>query len=155
MTSGDAAVGLSSARWNVVVLQEQSQIPSNRGGEGVEAFRDTQMYPAARQLVAMARAAGAAPIFFLTWAHRDGWPHNGMLGYSSMQAAVDDGYLAVAAEQQSAIAPVGNAWMSVLEQAPSKPLWQTDGVHPTPEGTYLAACVFYATVFARSPRGLS
>jgi hypothetical protein len=148
-TSGDAQAAISSAHWNVVVLQEQSQIPS------VESFRQTQMYPAARQLVAEIRAAGAEPIFFLTWAHRDGWPENGLLGYSSMQAAVADGYLTIASEEQAAIAPVGYAWMTLLARAPSIQLWQGDGVHPTPDGTYLAACVFYATVFAQSPRGLA
>ena len=34
-------------------------------------------------------------------------------------------------------------------------LWVDDGVHPTPAGTYLAACVFYATIFHADPRGLA
>ena len=32
---------------------------------------------------------------------------------------------------------------------------QDDGSHPTVSGTYLAACVFYATIFRQSPEGLS
>ena len=81
---------MRSAKWNIVVLQEQSQIPA------VDQFRQQQMYPAARTLVAMARDASAQPVFFLTWAHRDGWPENGLDDYGSMQAAIDDGYLAIA-----------------------------------------------------------
>ena len=34
-------------------------------------------------------------------------------------------------------------------------LWQDDGSHPTVAGTYLAACVFYASIFHESPVGLA
>jgi hypothetical protein len=33
-------------------------------------------------------------------------------------------------------------------------LWQEDGSHPNEKGTYLAACVFYATLYRQSPEGL-
>ncbi|MGD0712842.1 MAG: SGNH/GDSL hydrolase family protein [Gaiellaceae bacterium] len=146
--SAETAPKLASARWGIVVLQEQSQIPS------VASARQGEMYPAARQLVRMVRAAGAEPVFFLTWAHRDGWPEAGMADYSSMQSAIDDGYLAIAGEQNAAVAPVGYAWWTLLYQEPGADLWQDDGSHPTVEGTYLAACVFYATIFRQSPAGL-
>ena len=71
-----------------------------------------------------------------------------------MQSAIDDGYLAIAAEEQAAVAPVGVAWSTMLNQ-PHPGLWQDDGSHPTTAGTYLAACVFYATIFHQSPRGLT
>jgi hypothetical protein len=148
-SSGDAAAQLDSSRWGVVVLQEQSEIPS------VAALRAGQMDPAARELVGLVRAAGAEPLFFLTWAHRDGWPESGVLrDYASMQAALDDGYLAVAGEEHAAVAPVGYAWWTLLHTTPTAALWQEDGSHPTVEGTYLAACVFYAAIFKQSPEGL-
>jgi hypothetical protein len=43
----------------------------------------------------------------------------------------------------------------VRQDHPDIDLWQTDGSHPTQAGTYLAACVFYASVFRQSPAGLS
>ena len=147
--SSRTTTALTSANWNIVVLQEQSQIPA------VDQFRQTEMYPAARTLVAMVRRAGAQPIFFITWAHRDGWPQDGLVDYSSMQSAIDDGYLAIASEQHVAIAPVGYAWQTLLGQEASPGLWQDDGSHPTEKGTYLAACVFYATIFHESPKGLT
>jgi hypothetical protein len=146
--ASDTATTLASQHWNAVVLQEQSEIPS------IEQFRQTEMYPAARQLVGMVRAAGAQPVFFLTWAHRDGWPEDGLPNYASMQSAIDDGYLTIAREQSAAIAPVGYAWWTMLTQDPGAGLWLDDGSHPTMEGTYLAACVFYATIFKLSPVGL-
>jgi hypothetical protein len=142
------AAKLGSAKWDIVVLQEQSQIPS------VEQFRQTEMFPAARRLIGTIRDQGARPMFFLTWAQRDGWPENGMPNYASMQSAIDAGYLAIAGEQQVAVAPVGYAWSTVLGQDAPAALWQDDGSHPSEAGTYLAACVFYATIFRESPKGL-
>src|SRR5256714_4466170 len=102
--SSATAATLASAKWDIVVLQEQSQIPS------VAQFRETQMYPAARRLVGTIRNRGARPIFYLTWARRDGWPENGMPNYASMQSAIDDGYRAIGGEQGATVAPVGDAW---------------------------------------------
>jgi len=146
--SAAASAAITSKKWDVVVLQEQSEIPS------VEQFRQSEMYPAARRLADTIYRHGSRPVFFLTWAHRDGWPENGLPDYVSMQSAIDDGYLAIAAEEQAAVAPVGVAWSTMLNQ-PHPGLWQDDGSHPTTAGTYLAACVFYATIFHQSPRGLA
>ncbi len=147
--SAGTTTALTSASWSLVVLQEQSQIPA------VDQFRQTEMYPAARKLVAMVRRTGAQPIFFITWAHRDGWPEDGLADYRSMQSAIDDGYLTIAREQHAAVAPVGFAWQTLLGQEGNPGLWQDDGSHPTEKGTYLAACVFYATIFRESPKGLT
>ena len=147
-SSGDLASRLSSSEWDVVVLQEQSQIPAS------DTARRATMFPAARQLVADVRAAGAQPMLFLTWAHRDGWPEQSLPDYASMQSAIDDGYLAIGREQGVAIAPVGRAWSIVIGEQAQPGLWQDDGSHPTVRGTYLAACVFYAAIFGENPSGL-
>jgi hypothetical protein len=146
--SSATAALLASKSWDIVVLQEQSQIPS------VEQLRQEQMYPAARRLVGTIRNQGARPLFYLTWARRDGWPENGMSTYASMQSAIDHGYLAIAADQRAAVAPVGVAWATLVSRGTATELWQLDGSHPTAAGTYLAACVFYATIFRESPTGL-
>jgi hypothetical protein len=143
------AAKLADKKWDIVVLQEQSQLPS------VEQFRQTQMYPAARRLIGAIRNHGARPLFYLTWARRDGWPENGMLDYVSMQAAINQGYGAIAADQHVAVAPVGYAWSQLVAANTPIELWQPDGSHATEAGTYLAACVFYATIFRESPKGLA
>ena len=140
---------LNSTKWNVVVLQEQSQIPS------VEPARSQEMYPAARELVQKIKKIGAVPILFITWAHRDGMPENGMNNYESMQSEINKGYLGIAHELNAPVAPVGSAWLTVVKDHPEFVLWQEDGSHPTEQGTYLAACVFYAVIFRESPDGLT
>src|ERR1035437_6701666 len=98
------------------------------------------MYPAARTLVGIVRAAGATPILFQTWAHRDGWPDY-RLDYGAMQIAIDQGYGAIGAELGVTVAPAGQAWQTVLREDPAIALWETDGSHPSAAGTCLAACV--------------
>jgi hypothetical protein len=147
--SSDTISMISSKKWSFVVLQEQSEVPS------IQSSRTQEMYPAARVLVDDVRQAGAVPIFLITWAYRDGLPANGMPNYESMQAQIDNGYLITAQALSSPVAPVGVAWFHVRNQYPQINLWQDDGSHPTPEGTYLAACVFYADIFRQSPEGLS
>ena len=55
------ATALRERVWNVVVVQEQSEVPS------VPDLRAGMMFPAARTLVADIRAVGAQPLLFLTW----------------------------------------------------------------------------------------
>jgi hypothetical protein len=149
VNSAQTMNAIELSKWNFVVLQEQSEIPS------VPQSRTQSMYPAARILVARIREAGATPVFFLTWAHRDGWPENGMPNYDAMQAQLNNGYLGIAQELGAAVAPVGVAWSAAHRQDPQLALWQADGSHPTLTGTYLAGCVFYAVIFRQSPVGLS
>lgn len=139
---------LKSAKWDLIVLQEQSEIPA------FEQPRSQNMYPAARTLVREIEDAGARPIFFLTWAHRDGAPEFGLAGYEAMQQQIEQGYLAIAGELGMPVVPVGRAWWMARKQNSELDFWQDDGSHPNEQGTYLAACVFYATIFRESPVGL-
>ncbi len=148
LAAPETATTLASEHWNVVVLQEQSEIPS------LAVDRTQVMYPAATKLVAEIRARGAQPMLYLTFAHQGGWPDEGLADYPTMQTAIDTGYLDIAGQLGVPVAPVGVAWEAVVGQASPPALWQSDGSHPTVSGTYLAACVFYATIFRESPVGL-
>jgi len=147
--SSDTIAKINSGKWNFVVLQEQSEVPA------FQQSRTQEMYPAASILVGDIRQVGAVPIFLITWAYRDGLPANRMPNYESMQAQIDNGYLITAEALGAPVAPVGYAWQAVRNQYPQINLWQDDGSHPTEEGTYLAACVFYADIFRQSPLGSS
>ena len=139
---------LTSSEWDFVVLQEQTQIPS------IEQFRTELMYPAARELVQKISVSGASPMFFQASAGRHGWPENGLNGYESMQLQINQGYLKIAQELNVPIAPVGQACLNARRIDPQLDLWQDDR-HPNQQGSYLAACVFYAAIFHESPEGLN
>jgi hypothetical protein len=144
----ETASTLDDSTWNVVVLQEASMIPA------AEDLRQTEMYPAGRELATQIRHADAQPLLFSTWAYSGGWPEVGLPAYATMQAAVDGGYATLAHELGTARAPVGAAWSEALRQMPDVPLWTEDGSHPSLYGSYLAACVLYGTILRRSPEGL-
>ena len=146
--SPEVAATIAGTPWTAVVLQEQSQVPA------VPAARDTQMAPAAASLVAAIRADVAQPYLLETWGHRDGWPEQGM-DRAAIQAAINASYRDVAARSAVIVVPAGEAWTRAAREAPGIALWQQDGSHPTVAGTYLAACVLYATLTGRSPEGLT
>jgi hypothetical protein len=135
--------------WSYVVLQEQSEIPV------VGDSRSASMYPAVKKLVGWIREAHAVPLLFETWAHKDGMPEYGLMDYRTMQSVIGTGYGTIGRELNIAISPVGEAWRLTRERYPGIELWQSDGSHPNRNGTYLAACVFYAVLYKESPEGLA
>ena len=46
------------------------------------------------------------------------------------------------------------AWQTAAAHDTRLGLWQADGSHPSEIGSYLTACIVYATVFRESPVGL-
>ena len=145
--SAETTAAIRRQKWEFVILQEQSEIPAS-------STRAQIMYPAVRDLVYRITGQGSMPVLFLTWGHRDGSANSGQGNFKDMQAALTSGYTAIAREMTLPIAPVGPAWQLVVGRDGPPELWQADGSHPTENGTYLAACVFYATVFNQSPEGL-
>jgi len=140
---------LEAQKWDYVVLQEQSLMPA------FEQTRTQYTYPAARILVKMIQDNGEEPMFFMTWGYRDGVSQYGYNDYETMQKQLIIGYLNISDELGVPVAPVGSAWEQVHQQDPEINLWQDDGSHPTENGTYLAACVFYVAIFRESPEGLT
>lgn len=133
---------IKEGRWDYVVLQEQSHLPTYSQSE-VEQL----VYPYARQLRDLIWAASpqARIIFYMTVACRSTDPRE--------QEMINYNYRALAQYNHALIAPVGEAWAKVRSQRPSLELY-SDDIHPGRTGTYLAACVFYQVLFRESPVGL-
>ena len=149
LANGRVQAHLSRDRWDYVVLQDQQQRPSftfNR--ERVDKW----FYIPARTLDVMIRTAGAKTILFMTWARQPGDPGS-IEGdtYDKMQARVRDAYTTLAQEIDATVATVGLAWQSAYHERPSLPLWMHDGSHAQRAGSYLAACVLFATIYEQSP----
>ena len=140
---------IGQQNWDFVILQEQSVIPS------IADERNESMYPAVRLLDSKIGESGAETILFITWGYRDGLPDAGYRDFDDMQAHLHRGYMDIANELGAMVAPVGIAWQNGIVQDPQLGLWQRDGLHPSIEGSYLAACVFYAVIYQQSPEGLT
>ena len=71
-----------------------------------------------------------------------------------MQRRVNRCYIEMGKNNRALIAPVGEVWRAIRKEKPSLNLY-SDNVHPNATGTYLAACVFYATFFGEASTGSS
>ena len=147
---------IAQGTWDYVVLQEQSQYPV------IEYCRDSSMCPAARLLDSLIHFYSEQTALYMTWGWRDGGQHT-INGHSSpvfrdyfhMQDSVTAAYIRIADELEALLLPAGNAWALAKTLDSALELWQIDGYHATLKGSYLAACVFYATFFHQSPQGLT
>lgn len=122
---GAAEEAIRERKWDFVILQEQSVLPIVEPG---------RMRNYARKFDNVIKKSGSRTVLFLTWARR---------GKPEMQLGLNNAYLNVARELEAQIAPVGPAWQFALAAAPDTQLYMEDGSHPTPAGSYLAACVFF------------
>jgi hypothetical protein len=68
-----------------------------------------------------------------------------------MQARIATAYETVGRQTGTPVAPAGLAWARVHAADPGLALWGGDGVHPSRAGSFLAACVLYASLTRRDP----
>jgi hypothetical protein len=126
---GDGARAvLGNRKPDFVVLQEQSRRPLDD--------------PAAMQTFAakwakLVQERGAVPVWYSTWA-RQAEPDN--------QGKLDEQYSKAQQANGGLLAPVGSAWQRALQEKDAPVLHDADGSHPSPAGSYLAACVLFATM---------
>jgi hypothetical protein len=138
---------LEDVAWDVVVLQEQSQLLSFPTGQ-----RRRETHPFAHALEDQISSAGGQTVLFMTWGYRDGDPRNYPGDtFTAMQLRLVEGYSDLGAELPAPVAPVGLAWREALHREPRLELWAGDGEHPSMAGSYLAASVFYAMLSGKDP----
>jgi hypothetical protein len=134
---------LRSGKWDVVVIQEQSLVPSRH-----ERMRRKVMDPAVGFLVSEARAAGAVPLLYQTWGRRDGDPDQPGDDFIEMNSRVRNGYRAASENAGGvAIVPAGDAWEREFVAGRGRDLFIDDGSHPSSFGNEITAREFYRVIF--------
>jgi len=120
---------LREEKWDYVILQEQSKAP---------VFAKKTFHNSVRELCALARAAGAKPLLYATWAYRDGSEKLAETGlsYLQMDAALYESYHEAAKENDALIADVGKAFLALHGLAE---LYEDDDYHPSAAGSLVAA----------------
>jgi hypothetical protein len=139
---------IREGNWDVVVIQEQSRIPSQA------IKRIHAMFPHVRELADEARAVGAVPVLYQTWGRRNGdeW-YPGNDDFHAMNHRLREGYrLAAQAAGGLTVVPVGDAWESEVSAGRGARLFMPDGSHATADGDDLTAKVFYETLFLQGSR---
>lgn len=146
-SGGKPQTALASGKWDYVVLQEQSTLGLARVVDGIPQIGDPKnFHDSVRLIVPEIKKAGAKPLLYMTWARKDS---------PDKQPLLTEAYQSIGKELGDTVAPVGLAWQAALKARPNLELHVADKSHPTPVGSYLAACVFYATLFGKSPEGLA
>lgn len=141
---------IRAGRWDVVVIQEQSRIPSLPAGA-----RDAMMLPGLKRLAGVVREAGAVPVLFQTWGYRDGDPGVPGDDFTAMTARLREGYRAAAvAVGGLAVVPVGDVWERGVAQGQAAKLFEADGSHPSAFGDQVTAKVFQLRFFPKPAAGL-
>lgn len=151
-TNPTSQQALKSAKWDFVVIQEQSQ-KAGLGGPHTKSFFD-----GAKGLCAAIKKQGAKPCLFMTWGRRDGDKRNTQVfpDFITMHGKISASYEKAAKDNDSLLAPVGHAFAIIhgQDKALFRKLYKSDGSHPSAEGGYLAACVLWGTLTGKDPNSI-
>ena len=146
-------ISAKNANWDTFVLQPHSN-------EAISKTRAKAFELALSEQVNIVRNAGAEPLLFMTWAYK---------GDNEMHQQLLKAYTGAGTKHNLRLIPVGNAFQHAQQQLPNIELYVADVLsvsadgrltykadikHPSPAGSYLAACVFYAALYQKSPENL-
>jgi PKD repeat protein len=150
---------ISQGNWDYVVLQEQSQIPT------IDFYRDNDMYPAMTNLKALIEQYNpcAKIITYMTWGRRYGGQQCDPSGtycspvfdnFNQMQNSLTSAYLEISEQLNVQCAPVGVVWQNILNNS-THVLHSGDNSHPNMDGSYVAACTIFSSIWKQGASGLS
>jgi PKD repeat protein len=150
---------ISQGNWDYVILQEQSQIPT------IEFYRDNDMYPAMTDLKALIEQYNpcAKIITYMTWGRRYGGQQCDPSGtycspvfanFNQMQNSLTSAYLEISEQLNVQCAPVGVVWQNILNNS-THVLHSGDNSHPNIDGSYVAACTIFSSIWKQGASGLS
>jgi hypothetical protein len=115
----------TSAPWDYVIIQERSSAPYN-DREAMEK--------SGKILADMARKFGAKPVLLMTWADR---------GDLRTQRIISQVYKKMGRELNVTVVPDGDLWFTARRQYPALDLYDADGHHPGPRGSFLGALLLF------------
>jgi hypothetical protein len=133
---GDARVAIAKGGWDLVVLQ---QGPSSLAESRVLLLNYAKAFAEPVQQV------GARTVLYQVWPTAD---------RAADFPRANESYRLAAETVHGLLFPVGEAWLAAARIEASIPLYAFDGLHPSAEGSYLAALVMYAVLYDKSPVGL-
>lgn len=144
---------IAQGDWDFVVLQEQSQLPAFPNSQV-----QTDCFPYAALLDSLITTANSCTetMFYMTWGRQNGdaancptWPP--VCTYTGMDSLLRLRYDQMAIDNEGVLSPVGAVWNYLRLNSPGINLYQADESHPSLEGSYAAACSFYASIFRKDP----
>ena len=126
---------LDSVKFDYVILQDHSLAT-------IDNLKDFEEY--SKKLSDIIRKRGAQPVLYMTW----GYHSNPLL-----QDKITPAYNDMAKELNAKVIPVGPIFMKARQLRPDLNMY-FDDKHPSPEGSYLIALVFYKAFTGKSVLGI-
>ena len=128
--------------FSTIILQDHSTSPLLKTNESKEYFN---------RFIKLINNKKSEVIIYGTWTYLA----NPLIGKSfkgidPIQYALKP----IAEKTNSKLAPVGTAFRIFQQKHPEISVFTSDNKHPSPVGTYLAACVFFKMLTGESPLGL-
>jgi hypothetical protein len=151
-TNGTSINMINSQNWDVVILQAQSQEPAF---PPAQVAQQTLPFALILDSIIHQNDSCTKTIFYETWGRKYGDVANcpfypPICTYTGMQDRLKASYKLFADTCQAILAPAGEAWRQSIALDSSLNLYQSDNSHPSMEGSYLTACVFYEVLFNKS-----
>lgn len=106
-------------------------------------FSDEEFEDNANSWVTTLRSKGKDVMVFYPWFTR--------VDSEETKNHLDELFHKVVWQQNLTMVLVGPAWEAARKARPNIQLYASDGIHPSPAGVYLTACVFYASLTGESP----
>jgi hypothetical protein len=130
---GRAMRALREGTWTMVVLQQgPSSLPESQA----------MLHDYTKRFAREARQRGAEVALFSVWPQRS---------RAAAFDAVTESYTRAAQDVGGVLVPGGEAMRAALRRDATLPLFEADGFHPSPMGSYLAALVFLQRLTGLSP----
>ena len=130
---------IRDGRYDVVILQED--IPE------LPEHSSAPFFEFGRRFDEEIRAAGGRSLLFMAWPYE-------RLGWVALPEIMK-AHRELGCELNVPVAPVGLAFERAGREHPEIPMLAADREHETLQGTYLAACTIYATLYGENPQGYS
>ena len=148
---------INSAKWDYVIIQAQSQEPSFPNGQ---VASQTLPYAHVLDSLVLANDSCTKVVYYMTWGKKYGDAGNCssypvICTFDGITQRLRESYLEMGNANHALVSPVGMAWYASWHTDSLINLWASDNNHPNIVGSYLAACVFYGTIFRKSPVGLA
>ncbi len=123
--------------FDLAIMQDCSQCP-------IHPERKDLFYEYAEKHSDLLKKNSIEPVLMMTWAYKD---------KPEMTKQLAKEYTLAGNKNDTLVTPVGLAYMNSMKAYPEINLYHPDNRHPSKAGTYLSACVIFASVFQISPVG--
>jgi len=141
---------IASQKWDIVAMQDARYRVAFAG----LVWELVEHYAALESLVR--DSSPDARILINMWFPERGGARfsNVYYDFETLQRAIWSGTVALADSLDYTVAPVGAAWLQVMEDRPDIGLFDSDQSHPSYAGQYLQACIHFGAIWGEGPTAI-